>query len=871
MSVKLKVKPRLIEGEKILVKNPDTGKYIKAKIESFNNSSVSVRYTEPVDIETYGNQIVKYNQNDTKKLLMNNSANSSIRPQYWTQQNKKIFKNWVDKTFIKYRLTGEPFKKRANGKFELYPYQKFVRDYMQLSSPYRGILLYHGLGSGKTCASVAIAENLKENKKVLIILPTSLKSNFISQGLKKCGSPEYRGPNGDKLIKEKYKFVSLNASNTLQQLTKLGNIDDHVIVVDEAHNLISRIVSGIKGASKQGKEIYKLLLGAKNTKFVFLSGIPIINDPFEAAIMFNILRGYIEILIFYITDVSNNPNKKTNLQRLETNLKEIDEIKYLKINPTNRTIEMTLSVPQYSPDFQNVVNKVINGAQNARVKIKHKTIEMKNLFPSTQDTFDKYFIKNKGTEKETLINENLLQRRLSGLISYYRSEGDKDYPELHETEIINTPMSNYQYGLYQEARQIEKQVERSAASKKKQKQQSKSYFRIHSRMISNFVFPPSIKRYAFIQTKKKNKDKNKNKNKNINKKNNLNEPDEQKMRTKQVEKNLRDLKNGSDMYLTQDNLALYSPKMKIIMEMIEKSEGIVLIYSHFVNVEGLEIMSYILEQNGFSFYSSSKNGQKYAIFSGNETEKEREGLINITNDPQNADGSKIKVLMISSAGAEGLDLKNVRNVYIMEPHWNEARIQQVIGRARRKNSHDDMSPKDRYVKVFRFHSIFTDEQKKQSKEKTTTDEHIYILAKKKERVTQGILDIMKSVAVDCTLNAKDNQLAFPCFRFGEDPDVKKLAYLPRIRDDELYGDASNQSVKKKKNLLLGGIDKNNFVVFVDKKKLYYAINKNKMKPIGDKPRIKKKVYVDINTGDVYDYNTKPKKIGSINNKSQFIQ
>ena len=53
----------------------------------------------------------------------------------------------------------------------------------------------------------------------------------------------------------------------------------------------------------------------------------------------------------------------------------------------------------------------------------------------------------------------------------------------------------------------------------------------------------------------------------------------------------------------------------------------------------------------------------------------------------------IKVIMITKAGAEGLDLKNVRNVHIMEPYWYETRIQQVIGRAARYNSHIDLPEK----------------------------------------------------------------------------------------------------------------------------------------------------------------------------------
>jgi hypothetical protein len=40
---------------------------------------------------------------------------------------------------------------------ELFEHQKIVRDYLLAETPYRGLLFYHGLGSGKTCSSIAVA------------------------------------------------------------------------------------------------------------------------------------------------------------------------------------------------------------------------------------------------------------------------------------------------------------------------------------------------------------------------------------------------------------------------------------------------------------------------------------------------------------------------------------------------------------------------------------------------------------------------------------------------------------------------------------------------------------------------------------------
>ena len=62
---------------------------------------------------------------------------------------------------------------------------------MNLYTPYRGLLLYHGLGSGKTCTSIAIAEGMKSNKRVFVLTPASLKMNFFSE-MKKCGDDLYK-------------------------------------------------------------------------------------------------------------------------------------------------------------------------------------------------------------------------------------------------------------------------------------------------------------------------------------------------------------------------------------------------------------------------------------------------------------------------------------------------------------------------------------------------------------------------------------------------------------------------------------------------------------------------------------------------------
>jgi len=102
--------------------------------------------------------------------------------------NRKAFADSVTRIFMKYRqrdMEGTEGKPR-----ELFPYQKLVRDYLMIETPYRGLLLFHGLGSGKTCSAIAVAESLMSNKKVFVLTPASLRENFLGE-IRTCGDPIY--------------------------------------------------------------------------------------------------------------------------------------------------------------------------------------------------------------------------------------------------------------------------------------------------------------------------------------------------------------------------------------------------------------------------------------------------------------------------------------------------------------------------------------------------------------------------------------------------------------------------------------------------------------------------------------------------------
>ena len=121
-----------------------------------------------------------------------------IKSSSYYLNNRKIFINFISSLFAAYKdqlaATEQEITCDAGGEerpFALLTHQKIVRDYLNLYTPYRGLLLYHGLGSGKTCSSIALAEGMKTDRQVIVMTPASLRMNYVEE-LKKCGDSIYR-------------------------------------------------------------------------------------------------------------------------------------------------------------------------------------------------------------------------------------------------------------------------------------------------------------------------------------------------------------------------------------------------------------------------------------------------------------------------------------------------------------------------------------------------------------------------------------------------------------------------------------------------------------------------------------------------------
>ena len=475
-----------------------------------------------------------------------------IKASSYYMNNREVFVNFINSLFEPYRkelaenkdAISCDFIGQTGTDFSLLTHQKIVRDYMNLYTPYRGLLLYHGLGSGKTCTSIAIAEGMKSAKRVIILTPASLRANYVEE-LKKCGDFLYKRnqfwewintnnnlplqktisallnlpedfiiKNGgaffvnvkessnyhtlddvkrkileaqlNEMIKQKYQFINYNGlrSRRLAEMTSnfTRNIfDDAVVIIDEAHNLISRIVNKLKrekdvpeeekrkrkDAAKEGEKegvleednlfgehtplnlaskLYYMLLRAKNARIVLLSGTPVINYPNEFAIMFNILRGYIKTWKIPLVIKTANKIDKQALNNMLLGEKSLD---YLDYSPSSKTLTITRNPFGFKnkvkkgTGYQGVTNvkkdeigdavmdteftsdddferKIISILKRNDIDIVPQGVRVvnKKALPDDLTTFLNNYIND---SDKKLKNVDALKRRIIGLSSYFRS------------------------------------------------------------------------------------------------------------------------------------------------------------------------------------------------------------------------------------------------------------------------------------------------------------------------------------------------------------------------------------------------------------------------------------------------------------------
>ena len=517
--------------------------------------------------------------------------------------------------------------------------QLFLSEFINPTTKNKGILVFHKIGSGKTCTAISIAEEWKKKRNIVVLLPASLVGNFRDELRTRCAEDNYLTNQERKAlpllsIEDRKKIIKKSDERINKYYTILSyhkfvdskiSLKNTLLIVDEVQNMISE--SG-KFYTKLKKTIDK---APDDIRIVLLSATPMFDKPIEIALTLNLLPLH----------------NKFNL-----------------------------------------------------------------------NTFNETFIKttnNKGIIEYNFINQSLFKNYTQGFISYYSGMPDKSFPS-YEIKFVKCKMESFQYKSYQT-------VLKKEAKKKVDILKLPNNFFIGSRIISNIAFPNS-------------------------------------------KPNANGFESWIGKALEKENLKKYSIKFYKILKNIKKSEGKIFIYSNFLGYGGIKSLITVLEYHGYvdfkRYYKmdpKSRNKKKFfAIWSGDESQTYKEEIKYTFNQKD----SPLHILLGSPAIKEGVSLKRVRQVHILEPYWNYARISQIIGRAIRYCSHADLPRSQQHVDVFIYLAVRQNESKYAKKEnlfdRMSIDRYIQYLSDSKKNLIEQFEHCLKESAIDCLLNKALNKV-----------------------------------------------------------------------------------------------------------------
>ena len=681
--------------------------------------------------------------------------------------------------------------KECNLDFEIMPHQQFVRNFMSLDTPYNSLLLYHELGTGKTCSAIGITEEMRHymkqtgnRAKIIIIASPNVRQNFRSQlfddsKLEKVGKQtgawslntcvgnslikevthtqnqplrrEQVQRRIDAIIRENYVFMGYEEFgivmnnvgdvepilDTDSQETKdkkqerinmiRREFDNSLIVIDEVHNVIGEN----KKDKRRSTMIVRLTKLCENLRFLFLTATPMYNSHKEIVWLTNLMN---------LND--NRPTMSTNQvfqdngafveERKDNNGNLIQEsgedllkrkligyVSYVRgENPYAfpfRVYPALFAEPDHVLAQKTYPTLQMN-EKNIPEGIEFLDVYVSTMSPYQQKVYNLFIEKQK--EKSAFMNMERfgytwLSTPLSLLNMVYPTEDvdayvEKDEPmdpgmmaECHGAEGLNSVVS-YEETAGAEGTGIP--------------------------LLSEFEYKPEV-----------------------------------------LEKHGR--------IFELEKIGSFSAKIAQICKCIQQSTGIVLIYSKFIQA-GLIPMALALEEMGFTragkantyfkedlrkppldaltMKPKTETGShtaKYVMITGQKkVSPDNKYDLKLVTSSSNFDGKNVKVVLISEAGSEGLDFKNIRQVHVLDPWYNMNRIEQTIGRAVRTRSHCKLPFEQRNVEIY-MHATYLDDKVE------SADMYMYRLAEKKAKMIGKVTRLLKETAVDCLLNIEQQNFS----------------------------------------------------------------------------------------------------------------
>lgn len=753
------------EKEKILIRKP------KIKILPINKKKESKEKDKTIKIvkkkQNYYDYLYPHLQNDDFSLKL--------------ASNKQFNDNKYDGTI---KNIEEESNYNCSAPFEIMPHQTFIKNFLSYNTPYNSVLLYHGLGSGKTCSAIGVAEETRNymkqigiNKQIIIIASPNVQDNFRLQLFderKLKFENEMWNMNscvGNQLLNEinPSSFKDLPKASIIRQIKGLINkhylfmgytqfanfisyktdtqtfekekrkvmktkkiksvFDDRLIIIDEVHNI--RLTDDNKNTNKKCAELLmEVVENANNIRLLLLSATPMYNSHEEIIWLTNLMNKNDKRDQIKINDIFNKNGefKNTGIDVLKRKL--TGYVSYVRgENPYLFPVRIyAKNIDWYDNDFISMPTVQLNG--------KKITQPMENM--------QNFIFFNKIGKYQKTAYEFIVNALRENYKDIFKVVGDNSSSNLFDS------MDSFGYLILQKLIEALNIVYPTFDFSNKNISQDEERYILET-SIGNTGLNEIMKFKRHNWTKS--------------------EP-------YYLHYNFDYKTEKYGKIFSESELHKYSCKMAKICEIIKKSQGIILIYSQYIP-GGAVPMGLALEEMGFSrfgvesytksllkpreqdpieaidsltmekesqYSGDNFNQAKYMMITGDKTySPNNNGDIKYLNDPSNKYGKNVKVVIISKAAGEGIDFKNIRQVHILEPWFNMNRIEQIIGRGVRNLSHCDLPFNERNVEIFLHGTML-------GNNKEATDLYIYRLAEKKAIKTGRVTRLLKETSVDCFLN-----------------------------------------------------------------------------------------------------------------------
>lgn len=598
------------------------------------------------------------------------------------------------------------------------PTQMLLRNYISKYTPYENILLYHELGVGKTCSAITIAEGFKEyinnmgRKVVVLVKNKNIENNFMGELMSKCTGDEYISREERDIYNntKKYKRSEENREDIINRSKKLIYKSYEFITYGVFINRVLglKVTSNSQITRKTPKDKIE---NFNNTVIIVDEAHNITGNDVYTSLMKVLKNSYnYRLVLLTATPIFDNSSEIFELSNL--------------LNANDERLQFSIGKQLFERNY-----------------LEKKSSEYINKTGLTGKIYE-----------ITDIGKNALKLSLSGKVSYLRSNTDTNPKKIEvgepliagklgTTKVVLCNMSDYQYNVYLNALRDDRKVDVSDEIK-------------------------NIESEENIIEKDTGDSKTNSLYKNANDASTMSYPNDKYGRSG-FEETFSDINNKILTTILKTELQKYSCKLyKLLQNINQNTTGKIFIYTNYVNYGGTSLLRQLFLKNGFYEYSGGDVQAKaiyknFIVFDEGTSLNKRERYKKIFNSKENANGDIIRIIIGSPIISEGITLKAVRQVHIIEPYWNMSKINQIIGRAVRNYSHHDLPENERNVEIYKYVSIYDNGgklNKKSDLKNFFIDKEKYILSEEKDRRNKIVERYLKTISFDCAFNTSRNIL-----------------------------------------------------------------------------------------------------------------